>query len=917
MTKMIERWFPCAEVSANSGSGWGSGNQERALFTWFAARPAAQAKAAVICSLLPWPDEPADQERLQKLVTRSMEGRYEDWVELREEIRKAHDDEVSVLDPFSGRGIIPLMAARLGLAANAVDYSPVATLASSLLADYPYRDWSAEPALPFETSDEGLLDARPQLLRDVETVLAEVGRKHKAAMSEFFPVVDGVQPWGYLWAVTLPCQECDRRFPLVASYVLRRPGRRPARGSRPVHDDPGQSFYIDADIAAGSFRAVVHDGEPQRSPTLANAVGANGRPIKGKSATCPFCGHVHPLALHQRLAKEGLGRDALLVVVSPDELVGRLFREPTAEEAVAVARAGDALAGEAPFGFGLPAVPDEQIPDNNGATIRPQLYGYMAYGQLMCDRQTLSFVRLCRSIQATDGELVAAGVSSDYRRALVGYAAATMVRTLKFSTRGAKMRNTPGAGLLDHIFSNEGTVAFSYDFIEAGLADGPGSWTAMSASGCSTLKGLLEESSGCVPVRVERGSATVLPYRDATMSGVVTDPPYDSMVYYSDSSDLFYVWLKRALIDVYPEIALVASPSGLQDKSEEIIVKEHGRAADEHRTREHYDSNIALAFGEMRRVLRPGGVVTIVFGHGEPEVWQRLLHSIERAGLVMTSSWPANTESGGQQGKANITTTLTMSCRPAPSDRPVGRKGGVENEIKAEIKKRYPDWDRWGLAPADMLMAASGPAMEVVGRYSAVLDARGNPVDIYTFLPLARAEVQEAMAVEINNQPLDTFDTRTRFALWWVRLYGRQVQAKSEMRWQTLASALDIDQVRDLVRDASGGVQFVSSAQFSGVIDADSATVDVALALARASEDGLEAVAQVLAAAGRDADDVYLWAAVQFLADRLPSNDPDSVALTRVLRTRTAIASTMTAAATTSAAAAARAQDAEAQLKLL
>ena len=115
----------------------------------------------------------------------------------------------------------------------------------------------------------------------------------------------------------------------------------------------------------------------------------------------------------------------------------------------------------------------------------------------------------------------------------------------------------------------------------------------------------------------------------------------------------------------------------------------------------------------------------------------------------------------------------------------------MEAEIKAEIKRRYPDWERWGLAPADMLMAAAGPAMEVVGRYSEVLDAKGEPVDIHTFLPLARAAVQEAMAVEIDHHPLETFDARTRFALWWVRLYGRQVQAKSELRWQALASSMD------------------------------------------------------------------------------------------------------------------------------
>ncbi|MBK8332617.1 MAG: hypothetical protein IPL07_09580 [Acidimicrobiaceae bacterium] len=70
--------------------------------------------------------------------------------------------------------------------------------------------------------------------------------------------------------------------------------------------------------------------------------------------------------------------------------------------------------------------------------------------------------------------------------------------------------------------------------------------------------------------------------------------------------------------------------------------------------------------------------------------------------------------------------------------------------------------------------------MEVVGRYSAVLDARGEAVDISTFLPMARAAVQEGMAIEVDHHPLDTFDARTRFALWWARLYGRDTVAKSK-----------------------------------------------------------------------------------------------------------------------------------------
>ena len=59
------------------------------------------------------------------------------------------DGRPVVLDVFSGRGIIPLEAARLGAIAVGLDLSPVATLAGRILADYPLRDWSSEPPLPW------------------------------------------------------------------------------------------------------------------------------------------------------------------------------------------------------------------------------------------------------------------------------------------------------------------------------------------------------------------------------------------------------------------------------------------------------------------------------------------------------------------------------------------------------------------------------------------------------------------------------------------------------------------------------------------------------------------------------------------------------------------------------------------------
>lgn len=888
---MIERWFPCAEVSANSRKGWGSGNSEVGLMTWFAKRPTAQAKAATICSLLSWPEDEKEQRRLQALVREAMTDRYAAWEELRAEILKANPEGASTLDPFSGRGIIPLETARLGLEAHAIDYSPVAVLASRLLADFPAGRWDAEPALPFVTEDERerrVLEGRPRLVEDTRSFLAEVGRRHEKSMAAVYPAVDGRRPWGYLWAATLPCEECGERFPLVGELVLRNPGVRKARKGRPAFYDEGQSYYVEADKASGAWSVVVHEGAPRRSPTRQVPPGKSRYDSNGRLAVCPFCGNGHDRPAQMRLLREGWGEDAPLLAADLDERVGKVYRELQDPEFGATELARKELAEEPRFGRLLPARPDEAIPEGNTWTVQATVYGARTYGDMMNDRQTLSFVRLARAIEVLGREMAETGCSDEYVRALTGYAGAVMARKIRRATRGCTL-DVGRSGVHD-IFATESSLNFSFDYFEVGLGEGPGSWGSVASGSLNSLETTFPPE-GAAPCSVARGTATVLPFAGRQLGAVVMDPPYDAMIDYSDASDLFYVWLKRALVSSWPELAVTAHEFGVQEKSDEIIVKKGGTSNNDHRNRKHYDRLIAEAFAEAQRVVRESGVVTIVFGHGDPEVWQRLLSAIQEAGLVLTGAWPAKTEQGGKAGFSNIVTTLTMSCRPAPPDRPDGRKGAVEGEIKEEIARRYPDWERWGLAPADMLMAAAGPAMEVVGRYREVRDRRGDAVDIHTFLPLARAAVQEAMSVEIDHHPLETFDARTRFALWWVRLYGRQGQARSELRWQTLAASLRLEDVGDLVPTEGKGVRFVMAKNFRPRITPESAVIDVALALAASSEGGLRSMGEILAASGRRAGDAYLWAAVKFLADRLPDNDPDKAAFTRVSRTRDGIVS--------------------------
>lgn len=876
MTRMIERWFPCTEVSDASANGWGSGNTESSLWVWFAKRPTAQAKAAVLTSLLPWPDDVAEQKDLQNAVravlgirdakTRKQASYLGGPLSvIRRALAVAHPDGARILDPFSGRAMIPLEAGRIGIAAEGIDYSSFAVLGGSLLADAPFRDWSGEPPLPFGA--EHLGDDRIE--HDVTAFLAEVGRRYADRMAKFYPRHNQRYPWGYLWASTLPCQECGNRFPLVGELWLRLPRKKTA--TRPA--DEGQSFDIEVDTASGTFRAVPHAGAPNGSPTRVQA-GRSKYAAEGRVAVCPFCNHVHPKAVHTRLSAEGLRRDALLVASDIAEDGMKVFREPTEQEFRAVDLAAEALADEPPFGT-LSARPDERIPAGNTRTIQSVNYGDQTYGDLVPSRQTLGLVRLARTIGELALQCMSTGVSPAYARVLSGYATAAMMRKIRRSSRGARLQLTGGAQVGD-IFVNQSAITFSYDWFETGLSDGPGSWTSLAQQTISALHGIRARSES-TPADIQRGSATMLPFRDGIMTAVVTDPPYDDMIDYSDSSDLFYVWAKRAMFTADPSLSMTMHPDGVQEKTDEIIVKRGGVPAGDHRTVDHYDDMIARAYSEMQRVVARDGVVTIVFGHNDLQVWYRMLSALEKAELVMTASWPAKTEAGGAgAGAKNVVTTLTMACRPTSANRMPGGLAAVENQIRAEIADRFRLWEQSGLAPTDMLMASAGPAMEVAGRYSQITDNTGTPVDLVALLGTARRTVQEIALDKINSVPIEMFDEKTKFALWWVELFGRDLVPQSEFRWHSFTSGIEPRDLQTLVRKAAGGCRFVQADQFAIAVDTRSALIDVVLAIARAWSHGdSDDVAAAIVAAGRDPDDEQLWATVAFLVERLPASDPD------------------------------------------
>jgi len=908
--RLIDTWFPCREVDAAVCTPAGSGRSEKALFTWFASRPIAQARAAVLCSLLPDTD---DNRKLIKAAVST--GDTSALRALRARISEQYGGKPPVvLDMFSGRGIIPLEAARAGANAIGIDLSPVATLAGRLLADYPLRDWSTEPPLPYalptelddddETPPEKTRSRRkttlevlpldgmantagePRLLSDVRTVLAEVGRRVVAEVAHLYPgnpLRGGQVPWAYLWAVTIPCDGCKRRFPLIGSMVLRHPYQRTK--------DKGQSLRLV--FEGDNWHTEIHDGPPTQPPTFSSR---DGR--RGKSARCPFpgCGHVHTLDVVKAKGFAGQYADAMLAVAETEPQTNqKVFRVPRHDE-LSAAEAARHVRLE-PAAPGLPAVPDEVIGIGNSNTVQARVYGYTTYGSLMNDRQAVLFATTARIIDELFEELSDV-VSTEYARALSSYAAANIARQLRRATRGANLLSHGNAAgtaqnrcQVGDVFSSQSIIKHQFDYLEAGPGTGPGTWNSVSTSLVNALRKVLEENHWAGrPARFRRASAVALPFRDNTVDVLVTDPPYYDMITYADSSDLFHVWFKRALRSAMPDLfdGSIDGKDGLQDKTEEIIVKSKGRRVEgEHRTQEFYESMLVRSFVEARRVLKPDGHLTVIFGHSDPEAWKRLLAALTEAGFVVTSSWPARTETA-VTGVATISVTVTIGARVAPANRPVGIAAQVDAEVIAEVKRRCRSWDADGLALEDQLMASYGAALQVVGRYSKVITPDGSSVPLEHYMTLARRAVRDAVALRLDELPLETFDPYTRLAIFWHEVHGRADVPKGEARFFAQSDGLRLEDLRGpILTETKAGYRLRHDPP--GRITPASSAYEVVRGMAASWPAGTDAVAACLISAERPATDAHVWALVDWLATKLPASDPVAVALAAVKRNRGSI----------------------------
>jgi adenine-specific DNA methylase len=333
-------------------------------------------------------------------------------------------------------------------------------------------------------------------------------------------------------------------------------------------------------------------------------------------------------------------------------------------------------------------------------------------------------------------------------------------------------------------------IAMVWDYVETdpfrgedeGIWSAHTRWIELAIRHCS--------ATSAVPATVVRGNAQAQPFEDETFDAVICDPPYYDAIQYGDLSDFFFVWLKRSVGALYPD--LFVTP--LTPKQQEVIETRADKQSPEYVSHEEFERRLQAALLEMARVTKNDGLVAIVFAHTDIEAWERLLRGLMSAGLVVTTSWPMRSERAARstaQISAVLGSSVVLVCRKEASQGDAFYDD-VVRELEVRIAQRLDRFDQMGLVGADYFVSAIGPAFEVFAKYSRVIRLSGEEVDIPELMTLARQVVsRRAMGKLLGDDVIGALDPVSLMYLTWRWAYdGEAIPADEAYK---LERALDVD----------------------------------------------------------------------------------------------------------------------------
>jgi len=463
--------------------------------------------------------------------------------------------------------------------------------------------------------------------------------------------------------------------------------------------------------------------------------------------------------------------------------------------------------------------------------------------------------------------------NAEYENAVMSFLSIALDRITIYQTTLGYWHNTrelinPGMG--------RQALAMTWDYAEGNPINGNADWNSAIDWILKVIKHFSLVSN--FTAIVTQSSATSLPYPDNYFDAVITDPPYYDNINYAELSDFFYVWLKRTVGDLYPE--LFSTP--MTPKSEEIVSNpiRHGN---DKKAKVFFEEMITKAFKEMYRVLKPEGIACIVFAHKSTDAWETIINALLNSGLYLTASWPVHTEMKARltaKETASLASSIYMVCRKR-TEKGIAYFNEIKPQIEARIKEKLEQFWNEGIGGSDFFISAIGPAMEVFGKYESVEKLSGEKVTAKELLEFIRKTVSEYALSKILKSPqLGGIDEETRFYLLWRWTYNGAKVHFDDARKLAQAVGIEIteqwgngfikkDKEFIYVLDAKErGKAFLETQKFESMIDI------LHVCLLHWEQNNRKAISEILESTGNTNINTF-WQLAQAISEVLPDGDKE------------------------------------------
>lgn len=757
------------------------------LHLWWARRPLAACRAVLFSQLVDDPSSLPEQfptHEAQETERKRLFGIIEELVlwenstneevleRARAEIRRSCGGVLPpVYDPFSGGGSIPLEAQRLGLPAYGSDLNPVAVMIGKAMIEIPPKFKDMPPIHP-GIKDRSFYRNAEGLAEDVKYYGEWMRQKAWERIGHLYPQVDLPKEQGggkatviaWIWARTVPSPDpafADVQVPVSSSFLLS------SKAGKEAWIEP----IVDKFAKTITYR-IRHGGTSGELAKAKEGTKAGQAMFRCLFSDAPISGDY----VDKAAAKGRMGVTLLAIVAETKR--DRVFVAPSTAEYEETEREVSRLLRDMDF-------ENLEVPCRGtfASNAQGRRYGFNTFKDYFTRRQLVAlgiFADLVNEVQAQIiSDAVAAGLANDTKPlreggvGVRGYAEAIAVYLSFGVSRLSDIQNSlcrweSSKTQVRNLFGRQ-AIPMMWDFGENNVfGDAAGDYRTSLGSIVKVIERFVPINQGSL----RNADAQTTDYPGGVV--ISTDPPYYDNIEYADLSDFFYVWLRKALRYVEPNVLSVLSTP----KAEELVATRYrhgGQAAAE----TFFLNGMRQAVSNMARSSSNDFPATIYYAFKQSEIeqegisstgWATFLQAVVEAGYAVVGTWPMRTEMANRMvasGTNALANSVVLVCRKKAALAEVITRAEFIRALKRELPPAIAELQAANIAPADMPQSAIGPGMGVFSRYKAVLESDDSPMTVKAALQLINRELDEYLG-GIQGE----FDADTRFAITWFEQHG-------------------------------------------------------------------------------------------------------------------------------------------------